>query len=158
MKCVAMPLRSKRQTPSPYDKNVTHKEQLTGLDSVRFLRDYFAKRNIELSDFEPDHGLVRDLDSRDQAQAPKLMRRGADEYLVYHPNAASDGKAAKVDAGRKARLRLDLKAAAGTFRVEWYHPEDGQAHDGGTVEGGDPRDRTSPWKGSDVVVRLVQQK
>src|SRR5262245_7220396 len=130
---------------------------LVGLDSVSFLRDYFLKRRIDLPDFEPDHLLASDLDGAKDVRAPKLMRRGQDEFLVYHPNAAADGKEAKVDVARRARLRLDLRGAAGRFAVEWYRAEDGIAHGGGTVEGGAQRDLTSPWKGADVVLRLLKE-
>lgn len=43
--------------------NVEFRTPLTGLDSVRFIRDYFASREIELSGFEPDHSLVSDPDA-----------------------------------------------------------------------------------------------
>ncbi len=148
-----------RATPNPWPayKNALHKAPLSGLDSVRFLRDYFEKRKIELSDFEPDHVLVADLDGAKEVRAPKLMRRGQEEFLVYHPNAAADGREAKADAKKKARLRLDLRAAQGTFAVEWYRAEDGSVHDGGTVAGGQEAALVSPWTGHDVVLRLLRR-
>lgn len=135
---------------------VTYSNRLVGLDSVRHIRDYFATRKIELSDFEPAHTLAADLDGRTGTQAPKAMRRRADEYLVYHPNAAADGKEARVDATKSARLRLDLRAVRGRFAVEWYRALDGAAQDGGTVAGGRQREFTSPWAGHDVVLRLTR--
>jgi len=152
-----------RHTPSPWAdqplyKGITHTEQLTGLDSVRHIRDYFVTRRIALSDFEPDHDLASDLDGRKQAQAPKLMRRGTSEYLIYHPNAAADGRGAKADDAKQARLRLDLRAARGRFAVEWVRAHDGVAQRGGAIEGGDYRELTSPWLGADVVLRLVKTK
>jgi hypothetical protein len=56
---------------------------------VKLIRESFEKRKLELSDFEPDDGLVRGLDGATEARAPKLMRRGQQEYVVYHPNAAT---------------------------------------------------------------------
>jgi hypothetical protein len=84
------------------------------------------------------------------------MRRGTEEYLVYHPNAAEEGRATRVDRDKTPRLQLDLKDATGTFRAEWYRPEDGAAPDGGTVEGGGRRELASPWQGADVVLRLTK--
>ncbi len=151
----------KRETPSPWTDNprykgITHKEQLTGLDSVKHIRDYFTRRAIELSDFEPDHGLASDADGRQDAQAPKLMRRGHQEFLIYHPNAAGEGRETKPDTARKARLRLDLRGARERFAVEWYRAEDGVAQKGVAIEGGREIELISPFTGHDVVLRLRQ--
>ena len=129
---------------------------MTGLDSVRYIRDYFITRKIELPDYEPDHGLATDLDGRMEIQAPKVMRRKTDEYLVYHPNAAADGKAASVDTSRNVRLSLDLRNAHGRFSVEWYSAIDGTTNDGGVIAGGKEVDFASPWTGHDIVLRLVR--
>ena len=84
------------------------------------------------------------------------MRRGMDEFLVYHPNAAADKKDARCRADRTPRLRLNLSTAKGTFKVEWYRPKDGVALDDDTVKGGSYQDLVSPWEGVDVVLRLVK--
>ena len=144
----------KRPTIKPLPKGASYKEQLVGLDSVKFIRDYFTTRKIELSDLEPDHALVNDPDVKEATRAPKLMRRGYDEFLVYHPNAAADGKEARADATKTARMRLDLKDAVGTFQVEWFRVHDGMAQDAGTIQGGTERELVAPWKGQDVVLRL----
>lgn len=133
---------------------ITYRTPLTGLDSVRPIRDYFVARKIELSDFEPDHALASAGDSTRGIRAPKLMRRGQNEFLVYHPNAAADGQNARPDAARTARIELDLRAANGKFVVEWYRAEDGTARDGGTVEGGQVVELIAPWAGHDAVLRL----
>jgi hypothetical protein len=147
----------KRPARSPWDREkVTFTSQLVGLESVRHIRDYFTTRNIELSAFEPDHSLATDLDGRTGIQSPKVMRRGTDEYLIYHPNAAADGKEARVDISRNACLRLDLKAAHGLFSVEWYRAEDGTIYDGGVSRGGKEIELISPWTGHDVVIHLVK--
>jgi len=146
----------KRPTRSPWNREEKiFTSQLVGLDSVRYIRDYFAKRNIELSDFETDHCLVTDLDGRTGIQSPKLMRRGIDEYLVYHPNAASDGKEAKADVSGKARFLLDLRANHGLFSVEWYRTEDGISYDDAIIKGGKEIEFISPWVGHDVLLHLV---
>jgi hypothetical protein len=150
----------KRETlnPWPVYKKATHRAALTGLDSVRFIRDYFVKRNVELFDFEPDHGLVSDLDDGKDARAPKLMRRGQDEFLIYHPNAAADGREAKVHAERKARVRLDLRKADGPFAVEWYRAHDGTAQEVAPIAGGKEVELVAPWPGHDVVLRVVKTR
>jgi hypothetical protein len=147
----------KRPIRSPWDREENiFTSQLVGLDSVRHIRDYFIARNIELSDFEPDHGLVTDLDGRTGIQSPKVMRRGTDEYLIYHPNAAADGKEARVDVSRKVRLRLDLRVAHGLLSTEWYRTEDGTAYDGGIIQAGKEIELTSPWIGHDVLLHLAK--
>jgi hypothetical protein len=148
----------KREASSPWKKGIPFKAPLTGLDSAKFIGDYFEKRTIALCDFEPDHGLARDRDGTVEARAPKLMRRGQEEFLVYHPNAADDGREAKPDAKRKARLRLDLRSAKGPFSVEWYRAADGFVHADGNIAGGREVELVSPWTGHDVVLRLVQTR
>ena len=64
------------------------------------------------------------------------MRRGWEEFLVYHLNASVDGRLTKDDATKTARLRIDLEKA------------------GGAVEGGKEIELTAPWTGCEVVLRL----
>lgn len=130
---------------------ITFRTALTGLDSVKVIRDYFERRRIDLGEFEPAHALA----GADRSpRAPRVMRRGQEDFLVYHPNAADDAQEARPDPQATARLRLDLRAAKASFTVEWYRVEDGAVCDGGTVEGGKPVDVRSPWTGHDVVLRL----
>ncbi len=144
-------------------------EQLTGLDSAPYIWPYFRDRKIDLAYFEPADELAAGLVGQCR---PKLARRGNEEFLVYHPNAAdpvppSDipererrralGRFHSVDASKTAQLRIDLTSAPGPFDVEWFRPYDGAAHQAGAVEGGRPRDFTAPWKGFDAVLRLVRR-
>jgi hypothetical protein len=144
----------RRPALSAHHKDFTYTKPLTGLDSVMVIRDYFETRRIELSDFVPDHALATDLDGAPATRTPKLMRRGWEEFLVYHPNAAADQRDAKVDPNRTARMRIDLREAAGSFTVEWYRARDGLVHRGGSVEGGRVIEMAAPWSGHDVVLRL----
>ena len=137
--------------------DVTFRTALTGLDSVRHIRDYFERRAIDLGEFEPEHAFAEDVDGRKGAQSPRLMRRGQNEFLVYHPHAAADEQAAHVTAAQPARLRLNLREAQGPFAVEWYRAEDGQVRKGDEITGGDWRELTAPWTGADVVVRLLHK-
>ena len=129
-------------------------EQLVGLDSVPYIASYFKDRNIDLGLFQPNDGRASDLDGRKGRLRPKLMERGHNEFLVYHPNAAADDKASHVDQARTVRMRIDLKNAPGTFQIEWFRPYDGFAQKAGAVEGGVEREFVAPWKGQDVVLRL----
>jgi hypothetical protein len=135
---------------------VTFTAALTGLDSVKFIHDYFQQRGIDLAEFTPDHALVQDASGRTGARAPRLMRRGHSEFVMYHPNAGADGQDAQVAADVTARLRVNLREAQGSFAVEWYRAEDGRSQPGPNVAGGDWQDLTAPWAGADVVVRLRQ--
>ncbi len=137
-------------------KHIRLSGALTGLDSVLYIREYFAKRQIELSGFEPEQRLVADAEAASGVRSPKLMRRGDDEFLIYHPNAAEDGIDAHADAARAARLRIDLRSVHGRFATEWYRAEDGAFQAGVFTEGGAYREFTSPWTGADVVLRLLQ--
>ncbi len=142
-----------RSTTKP-GTSLTFSKQLVGLDSVGPIPGFFSTRGIDLGTFQPDHALVSDLDGRTGAKAPRLMRRGTSEYLVYHPNASSDGQSANVDTTRNARLRINLSAATGAFQSEWFRVHDGVAQAGPGVSGGASRDLTAPWTGHDVVLRL----
>jgi hypothetical protein len=62
--------------------------------------------------------------------------------LFYQPNATADGKDATVGQDQTAGLRLDQRAVAGGFVIEWFCPHAGVAAVGGTVQGGDLREPT----------------
>jgi hypothetical protein len=141
----------------PFTSNDIEWGRLEGLDSVPYIAPYFEQRAIDLSLFQPDQGLVSDLAGRDDNRRPLLMRRNFDEFIIYHPNAASGERDADVDHGRLARLRLDLRSADGTFVAEWYRPYDGIVQPGICVQGGDFKDLSAPWRGYDVVLRLVRE-
>jgi hypothetical protein len=127
---------------------------LTGLNSVKVIRDYFEQRHIELSDFLPDDTLVKDADGATGAAAPKLMRRGRDEFLIYHPNSAADGQNARPHADRAPSLTIDLGATPGPFEVEWLRASDGATQTVPILTGGTPQSLLAPWKGVDCVLRL----
>lgn len=130
----------------------TFTQALTGLDSVKIIRDYFEQRKINLGDFSPAHALAGDPND---ALSPRVMRRGGAEFLIYHPNAAETGQNSRPDRKQTARITLDLSQVAGAFAVEWHRAEDGAVVDGGIVRGGQSLNFTAPWPGQDVVLRLV---
>lgn len=127
---------------------------LRGLDSVRVIHDYFEETRIELADFVPAPALVRDPADAIEARAPKCMQRGSEEFLIYHPNAAADGREARVHPDRAAALVLDLRAAPGAFTVEWLRALDGARVAGPDIAGGQSVELRAPWSGADVVLRL----
>src|SRR5712692_2058742 len=130
--------------------------QLTGLDSLPYILSYFKDRNIDLSFFQPDDGLVISFAIKPgYSWHPKLMRRGVEEFIAYNPNAGSEGQWSSVDPITTASMTINLRSAPGTFQVEWYRPFDGVVQSGGTVQGGALQDFVAPWQGFDVVLRLV---
>ena len=144
-----------RPARSVHHPEHTFTAQLTGLDSVKHIRDFFESRRIELSDFTPDVALVKDADDAPADRAPKLMRRGHNEFLIYHPNAAADGREARPDANKSAGVILDLSAARGDFAAEWFRADNGESQAGGRITGGQSHTLRAPWKGVDCVLRLL---
>jgi hypothetical protein len=141
----------------PFSFNNRNWGRLEGLDSVPYIASYFQDRNIDLTYFQSDDNLVRDLDDRNDFRRPKLTRRAFDEFIVYHPNAKTAGRLAEVDHALTVRLSLDLSQVDGLFSVEWYRPADGVSEVGGQVQGGEMMEFTAPWQGYDVVLRLVRE-
>jgi hypothetical protein len=138
----------------PSEGDIPFATALTGLDSVKIIRDYFEERHIELSDFQPDAALIKDADGATGANVPKLARRGQDEFLIYHPNAAADGQNARPYADRAPAMTIDLGAAPGQFEVEWLRANDGVTQTDSLLKGGTPQTLRSPWKGADCILRL----
>jgi len=130
--------------------------QLTGLDSVALIRDYFTQRGIEISDFQPDDALVKDTTGATGARAPKLARREQNEFIIYHPHAdpALDDQHTRPIADKAASFTVDLSAAHGRFAVEWFRADTGAAEAGTEVTGGTPQTLRAPWPGVDCVLRL----
>ena len=120
----------------------TYTERLHGLDDVRHLRAYYAKRGIDLSRFTPENGI------------PLVTRRAEAEILVYHANGIGSGREANVDESATAEIKLSLPARR--YRVEWFDPATGRSTRGAAVRGGQ-QTFTAPWRGTDVVLRLVAE-
>jgi hypothetical protein len=102
---------------------------------------------------EPRH----DVDGRHDRQRPIGTHRGDREILVYHPNSLGDGQDAVVDTSRAAGIHLDLTDYHGTYKAEWLRAIDGVVENGPAVAGGSETDLTAPWRGYDVVLRLVKK-
>lgn len=139
------------------DKHTYH-AALQGLDSLRFIKAYLQEREIELWPFEPDDALAADLDGAVGRRRPKLMRRGQEEFIVYHPNALAEGRGAALDSDSTPRFKLNLGLAQGGFAAEWFNPQDGRSMKAGLIRGGGWVEFVSPWRGSDVVLRLLSER
>lgn len=144
--------------PATFHKRpkVTFRSALVGLDSVQAIQDFFRDRAIDLGQFTPDHSLVVDVPGRNGSLSPKLMHRLGEEFLVYHPNTSTEGQATQPLDAHAAQLRLDMRKIEGEFTVEWFRPEDGLSQLAGKVTAGDWLELTSPWPGTDVVLRLTR--
>jgi hypothetical protein len=132
----------------------TYTTALHGLDSMPRIRSYFSDRGIELWRYEPDDNRVSDPHS---AGAVKMMRRGFEEFLIFHPNAQTAGREA-APTSAAAAMTLHLEDANNTFDVEWYRPSDGAVMRGTPVAGGKAVPLESPWPGADAVVRLTTSR
>ncbi len=131
-----------------------HARALTGLDSVRAIRDYLVDRRIELSDFQPAPERVKNAAGTPESRMAKVMRRGSAELLIYDANATSDDRAMTANSARHVTITVDLTAMPGDFAVEWFRAADGVAQAASDVAGRAPRTLTSPWQGQDCVLRL----
>jgi hypothetical protein len=129
---------------------------LVGLDTIKYIWPYFHSRGIDLSLFQSNNALVTAWSLRaGDIWYPYLMQRGNKEFLVYDPNAYSEGFYAGIDPNQTASMTIDLSNAPGMFQVEWYRPDQGVAQSGGTIQGGSALVFTAPWAGCDVVLRLM---
>jgi hypothetical protein len=61
-------------------------------------------------------------------------------YLAYLPSGES--------------VTVDLRRAAGSFHVQWFHPDSGRSESGGSVSGGSRRELASPFGKEDAVLLL----
>lgn len=146
-----------RPTCRPTKPALRFTAALKGLDSVKPICEYFIKRQIELSDFEPNDALVKDVAGAAGIRAPRLMSRGKQEFLIYHPHVAEDGQHARPRDAQTVAVAVDLRKATGTYAVEWYRAADGIAQASEPISGGGWRQLTALWKGHDCIVQLRQQ-
>ena len=160
--------------------STTYTNQLVGLDDIIHIRDYFADRQIDLTQFVPDDASAAVIPTPspepDGPSRAQCARRGRDEYLIYLPCASNgelggdyglypdnnykeDSRAAcMIDPGRTPGVTVDLTTASGTFRVEWFRPSNGASQSDTPIQGQANRTLTSPWQGSDVVLRLLKHE
>ncbi|MCF7222327.1 DUF5060 domain-containing protein [Marilutibacter chinensis] len=123
----------------------------TGLNDVVHIKEFFASNEIELAGFvSADSRVTGPADSR-RVQA---MRKPDDSaFVMYHPNAGSDGGGAALATGTASLTVTSLPA--GTYDLRWVRADDGVSIDvAGFVHGGGNRLLTAPWAGKDVIAYL----
>jgi hypothetical protein len=115
----------------PYDNSITDRTSnaLEIRPSLGYTLTYADRMNMK--DMTPQNS----LSSSDYC----LANPAADgaEYLVYLPSGGS--------------ATVDLSAASGDLKVEWFNPSDGAAQDGETVTGGAQLNFTAPFNGDAVL-------
>jgi len=139
----------------PFSKEkLQFKEQMSGLNGATHIGRFFKDQDIDLSGFYPDHEFVLDLGHRANNGYLKLMRKGNEKFLIYHPNAQTKGIDAKPDAGRTVRFSVNLEGIHKTYSVLWVHPGNGEYAEAGKIEGNRIVEFTAPWPGTDAVLFL----
>lgn len=134
-----------------------YNSQLKGLNSVKYIGQFFRNRNITLSEFQPDHNLAKDLSNKEGNGYLKLMRKGNEEFILYHPNALKKGANTLIDKDNTVHIQLDLGQSNSDFNVEWYRPDKGESFNGGVIKGNANAELKAPWKGTDAVLHLKKK-
>lgn len=114
----------------PYDGSVLGTPWDPKWDSLRRNLGYtrrFARR-MDLAAMSPQDGL---------ASSRYCLANPGKEYLVYLPEGGT--------------LTVDLSAATGELRGEWFNPADGQTAAAVKVQGGARREFNSPYTGAAVL-------
>ena len=141
----------------PFDSGLKFNRQMTGLNSAKFINDFFSKKNIELTEFVPDHSLATDLCNHAGSGNVKLMRKGYSDILIYHPNALVNGIDAALDENNNPHFQINLTSTGEKVYCEkWYCPSKGEWENRGIIKGGSVLEFWAPWKGKDAVLFLKQ--
>ncbi|MEN6456924.1 MAG: DUF5060 domain-containing protein [Prolixibacteraceae bacterium] len=130
--------------------------QLKGLNSVKYITDFFSDRRIDLSEFIPDPGMVSDKNTREEGKYLKLMRKGDKEFIIYDPNALSGGNNTLIDIDKTVRFCLDFGDINKKYSVNWYCPLNGNTVNGGQIECNGRVSFEAPWQGVDVILYLKE--
>jgi len=114
----------------PYDGQVLARGDVSKWDPVRKNMGYtlqFARRM----------GLANARPMNDLASSKYCLAKPAYQYLVYAPQGGT--------------ITLDLSAAKGALKVEWFDPGTGRSTPAGSIEGGAARELTPPFEGDAVL-------
>lgn len=88
----------------------------------------------------------------DLASSEYCLANPGDEYLVYLP---SDSKSRLHRflkyIGVNETVTVDLSAASGTLKVEWFNPRTGETRDGGMSNGGTKQSFKTPFSGDAIL-------
>ena len=121
---------------------------LTGLDDIRYIKDFIEGHKIDLSAFDADNNLVHaSARGAERPQATKTFDN--EKWLIYHPNATRSDEAANVASGTASMTIIDLPTA--TYDYVWMRADDGTTLTGLLNHPGGSQLLESPWAGVDVV-------
>lgn len=81
--------------------------------------------------------LARVVPRGDLASTKYCLANPGSEYLIYLPDGGE--------------VKVDLSAAVGTLKVEWFHPATGQTLSAGSIAGGATRSIKAPFEGDAVL-------
>jgi len=102
-----------------------------------------VRRNLGYTlDYARRMNLARMAPAGELASSRYCLANPGKEYLVFIPGGGA--------------VTVDLIAAGGQLRVEWFDPANGLKHQGGLVAGGAWREFTPPFPGSAVLYLSVQ--
>ena len=138
-------------------------DELKGLHSIKYIREFFEGRGITLERFIRDCKLATDADGRERNGYIKLMRKDYEEFILYHPNACRFGIRGLPDENRHAAFYIEFiyndflnnfLVSNVSYDMEWYRPSDGISEKGGRFVGKGRIKFVAPWKGTDAVLYL----
>ncbi len=122
----------------------------TGLNDVAHIVNFFDDNSVELAGWVPSDSSVSGPTG---VKRVKVMRRPDNSaFVMYHPNAASDGTGAALASGTASLTVNSL--AAGSYSLVWTRADDGAVSSSTFTHGGGNRLLTAPWAGKDVIAYL----
>ena len=127
-----------------------HNTTFTGLDDIIHIKNFFADNNIALNGFKRDNSLVTGPTGTKKV----VIMKNADntQFVLYHPNAASDGGSTAVNTSTASMTLNNL--TPGYYRICWTKADDGTTHTQVfTHESGD-KVLSAPWSGIDVAAHI----
>ncbi len=134
------------RTIVPYNQT-----SFTGLDDAIHLKSFFTDNNLELAGWLPADTRVTGPIATKRVKA---MRKPDDSaFVLYHPNAATDGGSASLATGTASLTLINLPA--GPYALRWMRADTGETITANifTHAGGD-KALAAPWAGVDVVAYL----
>lgn len=140
-----------------WDRTINYtNSNLTGLNSMRYIRPFLENRAIDLAQFTPNDALATDSNGATGKNRVKLANRGTNEYLAMITGGEGDGAYIKPRPNIVPGCSINLAGASGTFNVEWMNGTTGAIANGGTVTGGGKVTLKAPWVYTHVIVRLYK--
>ena len=136
------------------EEKLQFRDQMKGLNSMKYISIFFKNHNIDLSGFIPDHEFVIDIDKRLYNGYLKLMRKGNEEFVIYDPNAQIKGINASPQIARTVQFTIDFSGLNKTYSGIWYRPDSGECLETAKINGTKKIEFTAPWQGVDAILFL----